>query len=146
MRHSTEDENALYEGMLERKSTPLYGPKVYMVHRESGEYSDWTYDVKGVFSTYEAAKSYIESQLTVKCYHYVGQIGDRHGMIDVDQWDKSNDRFGFLKIVETGMTHLVEKDANTFWAEYPDGERVWGFCGSDPTWFITEYTIDEPVE
>ena len=154
MRHSTEDENALYEDMLERSSTPLYGPKVYMVHRESGEYSDWTYDVKGIFSTYDAAKSFIESKLAVKCYHYVGQIGSRHGTIDVDQWRMSDHLYSYFEstaevvpeIVETGMTHPVEKDAYTFWEAYPDGERVWGSCGSERTWFITEHTIDEPFE
>lgn len=35
--------------------------RVWMVHRESGRYSDWTYDVRGVFSTYDKACEYINS-------------------------------------------------------------------------------------
>lgn len=128
MRHSTEEKNALYEDMLERKSTPLYGPKVYMVHRESGEYSGWTYDVKGIFSTYEAARRYVEHGLTEECRQYV---------------DESTS----FEVVEVATAQpKVRTDEHTFWAVYPHGERVWGYCGSDPTWFITEYAIDEPVE
>ena len=33
--------------------------KVWMVHAEHGEYSDWTYAVAGVFSTYEKAREYV---------------------------------------------------------------------------------------
>lgn len=153
-----DDEEVDFPGAMHKvvanEDGPLYGPKVYMVHRESGEYSDWTCDVNGIFSTYEAARRYVEHRLTVKCYHYVGQIGDRHGMIDIDQWRMSDHLYSYFEstsevvpeIVETGMTHPVEKDAYTFWEAYPDGERVWGSCGSERTWFITEYTIDEPVE
>lgn len=35
--------------------------KVWMVHRESGQYSDWTYEVKGIFSSYTKAREYLSS-------------------------------------------------------------------------------------
>lgn len=41
------------------KSLGRCGVKVYMVHRESGEYSDWTYEVLGMFSSYANARRYL---------------------------------------------------------------------------------------
>lgn len=36
--------------------------KVYLVHEEDGEYSDWRFNVAGVFSTHEKAVEYVLSQ------------------------------------------------------------------------------------
>lgn len=118
--------------------------KVWMVHRESGQYSDWEYDVKGIFSTYEKARAYVESQLTVRCYHYVGES------TGYDRWDV-NERHFFgdapPELVETGTTRLVTEDGLTFWSEYPDGERVSKhYWSGDDTWFITEYEVDGPCQ
>ena len=134
MRHCTEEEKAAYEAMLGRMSVPLQASsvKVWMVHRESGKYSYWTYDVKGIFSSYDLARKYVEQQLVVPCYRR------NNGRYEIEPIDAD-----FLETV--GITRLVTEDGMTFWAEFPNGRRANRYFGCNTTWYITEYGVDDEV-
>lgn len=40
--------------------------KVWMAHMESGSYSDWEYDVLGIFSSHEKAAEYVKGLAIVR--------------------------------------------------------------------------------
>lgn len=135
MRHCAEEEKAAYDDMLRHMLVPLCPApiKVWMVHRESGVYSDWTYDVKGIFSSYELARKYVEQQLVVPCYQYYD------GGYDIEPIDAD-------MLAKTVTTRLVSKDGVTFWNEFPDGSRIdRRYSEYNATWYITEYGVDDEV-
>lgn len=93
--------------------------KVYMVHREHGDYSDWTYDVLGVFSTEERAERYLSRVVL----HVRNGFGYR-SWYDEPGWN-------------THPVALAKADDGT-WAPDCGESRLWG----EPTYFVTEYELD----
>lgn len=108
--------------------------KVYMVHWESGEYSDFTYCVCGVFSSREMAVAYIEGHsmvarpVTSVTRSYYRKLRENETREDTD-----------IVIVPTS------KDGSTFQYISPLGtEAEYGY---DPrAYYVTEYEMDEPKE
>ena len=98
--------------------------KVWMVHAEHGEYSDWTYAVAGVFSTYEKAREYVLTQS-----YPVDEDGDY-----IHAWERDI------------ITPVGQKVAR----ERADGSFIMGDDGGYTPhrvrWFITEYELDRGAE
>ena len=105
--------------------------KVYMIHYEHGEYSDWCYCVVGIFSSLEKAKDFMRSiEVNVAydkgakyCRVYQGRKPDYYDM--------------------HGKAHAVEKPDGTWTLECND-MKVYVFMGDEITFYITEYELDNP--
>ena len=124
---------------------------VYMVHSESGVYSDHEYDVRGIFSTYDGARQYVERQ-TVEVYRLSGTAynGDFSKAFDVwtdttDEDDLQDDLLWELNahrtehvVAETRAIVPKSTDGATFSYVYPDGTRTDEYWN---TFYITEYEV-----
>lgn len=104
--------------------------KVYLVHSESGEYSDWTFEPLAVFTTREKAVEWIEGQCVglVVCWH-------NHVEYEVaPPWEKP-----------TAYGHPSTTDGNTWTiAKGEGGEPVSDY--DRKTWFIDEMELDPTKE
>lgn len=102
---------------------------VFLVHRESGEYSEWTFIPLAVFTTREKAVEWIE--------------GQRVALTDCmysDCYRLANDR---QKVTAYG--HPSCRDGETWTVfESEDGTPVSGW--KDPSWFIDELGLDPKEE
>ena len=122
---------------------------VYMVHSESGVYSDHVYNVHGMFSAYEKAKGYVERQ-AVEVYRMKGTAfnGDYSKPFDVWQdttseddllWDIAAQRVE-CEVAETRKIVPTSGDGRTFSYVYPDGNRTDEYWD---TFYITGYEVDD---
>lgn len=124
---------------------------VYMVHGEVGEYSDWTYKVEGIFSSYTAAKVYLESKTLGVWLHTKQAVNEYRGNAGLYQtdaiyglplWRTSPLNGVDMKHVEAT---LVSDDG---WSFYYTVAGSTYYVGGDGVWeyFITEYEVDKVVE
>jgi len=103
--------------------------KVYLVHEEDGEYSDWRFNVAGVFSTHEKAVEYITSQRSRDRYgehelrldpeygerKHEWQFGDeRYSPKEVNRWIHTED--WYVTELELDVGAVVTHDE---WSHYP---------------------------
>lgn len=58
---------------------------VWMVHAETGQYSDWDYNVCGVFSSYEAARKYVMGQSASVDEHPM-EVDGTHFRLREEDW------------------------------------------------------------
>ena len=104
--------------------------KVFLVHRESGEYSDWTFVPEAVFTTREKAVEFIEGKRVglVVCWH-------NHVEYEVvPSWEKP-----------TAYGHPSTTDGTTWTVTNgEDGEPVSDY--DRMTWFIDELELDPDAE
>lgn len=108
--------------------------KVWMVHRESGAYSDWTYDIKGVFSSYAKAREYLKG-LSFKVGRYK----------DDTFWDTDADYMHY-DVHDTAT--LFTTDGKTFMYKVAGSDVLIGWIegyGNNLTYYITEYELDKEV-
>ena len=104
--------------------------KVFLVHSESGEYSDWTFVPEAVFTTREKAVDFIEGKR-------VGLIVCWHNHLEYEvapPWEKP-----------TAHGHPSTTDGITWAVTNGDG----GEPVSDHdrmTWFIDELALDPTME
>lgn len=105
--------------------------RVFLVHTESGEYSDWTYKVHGIFSSHEAAERYIERQVIFATH-------DDYSWC-YKSWEEPGE--------DAVPVHPTSKDGVLYEYRGPDGGQLY-YCGGedDPSFYITEYTLDSGVE
>lgn len=108
--------------------------KVYLVHAESGEYSDWTFEPEAVFTTREAAVAWIEA----RCFRVVE---DACGELSADFGNSYSDGEETV-----AFSKLTTHDGET-WAchETTDGRKVSGSY-FDKTWFVDELELDPTGE
>ena len=123
--------------------------KVYMVHSESGKYSDWTYDVRGIFSTVEKAVEYIESQAMTVYRH----VGAKYGMTDTmryDEWYVEKLPFTHKSVYFQQIDKVIDKrdiiptstDGRTFRYVMPDGKVNEASWWDWDNYYIDEYEVD----
>lgn len=100
--------------------------KVYLVHSESGEYSDWSFVPLAVFTTREKAVEWIE-----------GQSVGLYGWEWKDTLNVANN--SWEEVCAYGHPTTTDNDT---WAvaESEDGERVSDY--NAPSWFIDEIELD----
>ena len=120
---------------------------VYMVHSESGAYSDHEYDVRGIFSTYDGARQYIERQ-AVEVYRLRGTAYKCDFSKAFDVWTDTTDEDDLLwelnahrtehEVAETREIAPKSTDGATFSYAYPDGTRTGEHLD---TFYITEYEV-----
>lgn len=104
--------------------------KVYLVHSESGEYSDWTFVPLAVFTTREKAVEWIEGQRVPVTNSEV------YGGLATDIWQGGEVECYARPTTTDGKTWSVQVTE--------DGRRVersW----NDDDWFIDELDLD-PTE
>lgn len=128
-----------------RKGTILQS--VYIVHSEYGVYSDLSYAIEGVFSTYDGARKYVESK-TMVAFRHAGKVKRDGWCRDVDVWSNGKRYLGESWEDTTEVAMIDEReisprttDGKTFMFEYPDGEYV--DCLDAETYFVAEYEVDE---
>lgn len=111
--------------------------KVYMVHRESGEYSDWVYRVEGIFSTYDKAREYLEAKSQ---FFWLNEYSNP--LSKGCRWRPFQSKTD-EPCVKVG---LVTSDGFSFSYpyKYPFGKKSYFVVGVDEEYFITEYELDEP--
>lgn len=109
---------------------------VYMVHRESGEYSDWTYDVQGIFSSYEKARDYLER--TERFRFNVGKYKN-----DDDGWYTDED---YMHYEIHDVASLLTTDGRTFMYRVAGSDLRVFTWDTNETYYITEYELDGRVE
>ena len=108
--------------------------KVWMVHRESGEYSDWTYDVKGIFSSYAKAREYLKGfSFKVGRYKH-GTCWDTY--VDYADFDVHDTATLFTTDGKTFVYKVAGDELSVCWAE--------GY-GTNVAYHITEYELDKGV-
>lgn len=103
--------------------------KVYMVHGESGEYSEWCFFVEGIFSSREKAVEYIESQ-----GFSVAWDEDMEYCQKCDEFYLRPDMYD-----HNGVARAVAKDHSTWelkCGDRPDSDKT--------TYFVTEYEVNVP--
>ena len=103
--------------------------KVYMVHSESGEYSEWCFFVEGIFSSREKAVEYIES-----LRFPVAWDEDMEYCQKCDKFYLRHDMYD-----HKGEARAVAKDDSTW--ELKCGDRP---DYDETTYFITEYEVNVP--
>ena len=102
--------------------------KVYLVHSESGEYSDWTFVPLAVFTTREKAVEWIEGKRQP-----VTQSDVYDGLTTTDVW-QDDEVVGYARPTTTdGRTWLVQATE--------DGRKVELSYDQD-AWFIDELELD----
>lgn len=101
--------------------------KVYLVHSESGEYSDWTFVPLAVFTTRERAVAWVEGQRVPVT------LSDVHDGLTADVW-QGDEVVGYARPTTTdGRTWLAQATE--------DGRKVErGY--DDDAWFIDELDLD----
>lgn len=106
--------------------------KVYMVHCETGEYSDWLYRVLGIFSCKERAKEYLRSIKVLVDGKKRIIVG--HRLSNLSLYYDSDDMaaFDFARPVDQGDGR---------WTLMSDGKPVYCMYGYD--FFITEHELDD---
>lgn len=127
---------------------------VYMVHGEVGKYSDWTYKVEGIFSSYQRAKMFLESKTLDLWMHTVqarNESREKAGLAPIDEaiarayglpsWrprpiDGVETRHVQATLVTDDYRHFYYTVAGSSYRIYGD---IWEY-------FITEYELDEVVE
>lgn len=122
---------------------------VYVVQSEYGMYSELSYAIDGVFSTYDNARRYVESKTRV-AFHHAGKAGKGNWYRDVDVWSMQNPYQGEPWEDTTEVAVIEEKeisprttDGKTFAFEYPNGEQIDGYDAE--TYFVAEYEVDEQI-
>ena len=101
--------------------------KVYLVHSESGEYSDWMFVPLAVFTTREKAVEWIEGQR-------VPVINDEvYDKLITDMWEGDKVECYARPTTTDGRTWLVNATE--------DGRMV-KRCYDDDAWFIDELELD----
>ena len=120
---------------------------VYIVQSEYGMYSDLSYAIEGVFSTYDKAKKYVESK-TIVAFRHAGKVKRDGWCRDIDVWSSGKRYHGESWEDTTEVAMIEEKeisprttDGKTFIFEYPNGEHVDGYDAE--TYFVAEYEVDE---
>lgn len=114
--------------------------KVYVVHWESGQYSDYCYAVCGVFSSREKAVAYIESQSIVTRPRFFGprelvNPNKPDYYMPLREYENRED----ADVVVTPTT----KDGITFQYISPLGSEVEHGYGPR-VYHVTEYEMDVP--
>jgi hypothetical protein len=101
--------------------------KVYMVHEEDGRYSDWRYNVIGIFSSYDEAR---------KCLDGVTVPYDTGWNSIIPEWGNQDE--------DTITLRLRSKDGK-FFQFYHDGKPMFEDEYPYASFFITEYELDSPL-
>lgn len=117
--------------------------RVYLVRRESGEYSDKLSVVEGVFSSEDTAVAHIESnEMTFfEPDEYPGELWEPW-YADFDEEDEGEREKGRL-VTRAPTRHprrtslLVKGHLSDSW--YVDGDRTY----DAPAWFIDEFEVTE---
>lgn len=105
--------------------------KVYLVHSESGEYSDWTFAPLAVFTTRDKAVAWIEGQrVPVTRNNY-------YGGLTTNVWGDDKVECYARPTTTDGRTWLVRVTE--------DGRKVVRGYDSD-SWFIDELDLDPTRE
>lgn len=110
--------------------------KVYLVHSESGEYSDWSFVPLAVFTTREKAVEWIEGKRVpiTRNNYYSGLTTDVWGDDKVECYARPT--------TTDGKTWLVTTDGKTWLVRVTeDGRKVVRGYDSD-SWFIDELDLD----
>ena len=105
--------------------------KVYLVHSESGEYSDWSFLPLAVFTTREKAVEWIEGKREPVTY------SDGYGGLTTDVWADDEVECYARPTTTDGRTWLVQVTE--------DGRKVVRGYDSD-AWFIDELDLDPTRE
>ena len=105
--------------------------KVYMIHYEHGQYSDWCYCVVGIFSSLEKAKDFMRSIEVDVAY-------DRGS-----NWCRAYGNWKPSYYECYGKAHAVDKPDGT-WTLECDGMDV-EYNGYEVTYYITEYEMDNGI-
>ena len=105
---------------------------VYLVHTESGECSDWTFDPRAVFTSRERAVAWIEGQRVELCeYPFVR-----------NELEECWNRF---RAEPTAYGYPSTTDGQTWEvSESEDGRKVRGY--SRKSWYIDELVLDPEPE
>ena len=118
---------------------------VFMVHSECGKWSEWTYGVEGVFSTYDYAKEYIESK-TMMIHRHVGKYYGDGKRVHYDRWDTEessyeNDYRYYYEdsVIDKQVIFPTSTDGKTFRYVFPDGNVADDW---EDAYFIDEYEVD----
>ena len=105
--------------------------KVFLVHSESGEYSDWSFLPLAVFTTREKAVEWIEGKREPVTY------SDGYGGLTTDVWADDEVECYARPTTTDGRTWLVHTTE--------DGRKVKRGYGDD-AWFIDELELDPKRE
>lgn len=108
------------------------GVRVYLVFRESGQYSDWFCECEGVHATYEGAVKAIESQVFERCE-----------LVALPAW---RDQYGNTALPRastvTSFEHPRRMPENAG-RGYRDDGAVWKLAhdNNDNVWYVSEYEV-----
>lgn len=105
--------------------------KVYLVHSESGEYSDWTFDPLAVFTTRERAVEWIEGKRVPVADSEI------YDGLTTDIWQGDEVDCYARPTTTDGRTWLVQ--------ETEDGRKVVRSYESE-AWYIDELDLDPTRE
>ena len=110
--------------------------KVYMVHRESGAYSDWTYEVLGIFSSRAKAREFL------KGFRFdVGRYKSD------DFWDEDAD---YMHYDVHDVASLFTTDGGTFEFKVAGSDIPIDRCVTNSwtrgTYHITEYELNGALD
>lgn len=102
---------------------------VFLVHSESGSYSDWSYMPLGVFSSYEKAAEYIRSKS-------LDVIREPESV-----WTEFDQYEDYDPASERRTIHPASSDGRSWFFDI-DGARFWGW--DTDAFYIDEFELDIP--